>query len=162
MAENVREIRCPKCGNEGFVYLRATRMKCSSCYNHFVFKMGEDPVEPLVEMSCGRCGVIFFANQNMRSAVCFSCDALLKLCTRSGELKPESDSVDHPAHYTAYKGLEIIDLTEQMTFNRGNVVKYVTRAGLKPDGDELEDLRKAAWYLNREIQNLEKGKEEKK
>ena len=65
------------------------------------------------------------------------------------------DSVDHPSHYTAYKGVEIIDLTEQMNFNRGNAVKYIARAGLKNPATEVEDLRKAAWYINREIQRLE-------
>ena len=52
------------------------------------------------------------------------------------------DFVNHPPHYTAYKGLEIIDLTEQMNFNRGNAVKYVARAGLKGESleKEIEDL----------------------
>lgn len=65
-----------------------------------------------------------------------------------------SDAVDHPAHYTAYKGLEIIDLTEQMNFNRGNAVKYIARAGLKDPATELQDLEKARWYVDREIQRL--------
>lgn len=65
-----------------------------------------------------------------------------------------SDSVNHPTHYTSYKNLEIIDLTEQMNFNRGNVVKYVARAGLKNAGTEIEDLHKAAWYLCREIERI--------
>jgi hypothetical protein len=67
-----------------------------------------------------------------------------------------NDPVNHPSHYTAYKGLEIIDLTEQMNFNRGNAVKYIARAGLKnPTRDaEIEDLEKAAWYIRREIMRL--------
>lgn len=64
------------------------------------------------------------------------------------------DPVNHPSHYTQYKGLEIIDLTEQMNFNRGNAVKYICRAGFKPDSNEIEDLEKASWYINREIQRL--------
>jgi Protein of unknwon function (DUF3310) len=69
----------------------------------------------------------------------------------------DNDPVNHPAHYTAYKGIEVIQLTEQMNFNRGNAVKYIARAGLKnPTADaEIEDLRKAAWYINREIERLE-------
>lgn len=59
-----------------------------------------------------------------------------------------------PDHYKAYKGLEIIELTEQMNFNRGNAVKYLTRAGLKDPDKELEDLEKAAWYVQREIERL--------
>ena len=58
----------------------------------------------------------------------------------------------------AYKtgGIETIDFIEakQLTYNLGNVVKYVSRADHK--GNRLEDLEKAAWYLNREIQNLKK------
>lgn len=71
---------------------------------------------------------------------------------------PDHDPVNHPSHYTAYKGLEIIDLTEQMNFNRGNAVKYITRAGLKdPTRDaEIEDLEKAKWYIDREIQRLKR------
>lgn len=68
------------------------------------------------------------------------------------------DPVDHPAHYTAYKGLEIIDLTEQMNFNRGNAIKYIARAGLKNPtaAAEIEDLEKASWYVRREIERLRK------
>lgn len=69
----------------------------------------------------------------------------------------ENDNVNHPAHYTAYKGIEVIQLTEQMMFNRGNAVKYIARAGLKDPDKEVEDLRKAVWYLEREIQRLTYG-----
>jgi hypothetical protein len=65
------------------------------------------------------------------------------------------DNVNHPSHYTAYKGVEVIDLTEQMNFNKGNAVKYIARAGLKSPETELEDLMKAAWYIAREIKRLE-------
>jgi hypothetical protein len=65
------------------------------------------------------------------------------------------DAVNHPKHYTFYKGLEIIDLTEQMNFNRGNAIKYIARAGLKAGGNEVEDLKKAAWYIEREIKRIE-------
>ena len=64
------------------------------------------------------------------------------------------DNVNHPKHYTRFKGVEVIDITEQLNFNRGNVVKYVTRAGAKAGSDEKEDLRKAEWYLRREIKRL--------
>jgi hypothetical protein len=66
-----------------------------------------------------------------------------------------SDMVNHPPHYSQYKGLKIIDLVEQMNFNRGNAVKYIARAGFKASSDEIEDLKKAAWYINREIDRLE-------
>jgi len=67
-----------------------------------------------------------------------------------------NDPVNHPAHYTMYQGLEIIDLTEQMNFNKGNAVKYIARAGFKGGPEkEIEDLKKAQWYISREIDRLE-------
>lgn len=85
-------------------------------------------------------------------------EEVLRLYTEGGsptETAQTHDPVNHPSHYTAYKGLEIIDLTEQMNFNRGNAVKYIARAGLKGAGDkEIEDLEKANWYISREIQRL--------
>jgi hypothetical protein len=65
------------------------------------------------------------------------------------------DPVDHPPHYMQHpSGVECIEITEHMNFCRGNAIKYIWRAGEK--GDELEDLRKAAWYVQREIARIEK------
>lgn len=64
------------------------------------------------------------------------------------------DEVNHPAHYTAYEGIEVIQLTEQMNFNRGNAVKYIARAGLKSYDTEIQDLEKASWYIEREIERV--------
>ena len=66
-----------------------------------------------------------------------------------------NDEVNSPAHYTAYEGLEVIQLTEQMNFNRGNAVKYIARAGLKSYDTEIQDLKKALWYIQREINRME-------
>jgi hypothetical protein len=65
-----------------------------------------------------------------------------------------TDMVNHPPHYTA-GGIETIDFIEakKLGYNLGNVVKYITRSDLK--GDRLENLKKAQWYLNREIKNEE-------
>ena len=66
-----------------------------------------------------------------------------------------SEQVNHPVHYTSHpSGVECIQITEHFSFNIGNVIKYVWRAGLKHD--ELEDLRKARWYLDREIERRSK------
>lgn len=73
---------------------------------------------------------------------------------------PDHDPVNNPSHYTAYDGLQIIDLTEQMNLNRRNAVKYVARAGLKNKDTEIEDLEKAGWYIQREIERLQKRKDE--
>jgi hypothetical protein len=63
------------------------------------------------------------------------------------------EAVNHPSHYRSgtIEAIEVIEAWE-MNFNLGNVIKYICRAGLKNISD-LEDLRKAAWYLNREIEN---------
>ncbi len=60
------------------------------------------------------------------------------------------DLINHPPHYQG-KGLECIEVIEAfgLGYNLGNVVKYLLRAGKKEDSQE--DLKKAAWYLNREI-----------
>lgn len=66
-----------------------------------------------------------------------------------------SDPVNHPSHYTSHpSGVECIQVTEHMNFCVGNAVKYLWRAGQK--GDHLEDLKKARWYIDREIERLEK------
>lgn len=66
-----------------------------------------------------------------------------------------SDVVNHPSHYTDGK-IEVISFIEDkgLNFHRGNAVKYIARAGKKDPAKEVEDLRKAVWYLNREITRL--------
>ena len=65
-----------------------------------------------------------------------------------------SDPVNHPSHYTSHpSGVEPIEIAEHMSFCLGNVIKYVFRAGLK--GGAVEDLKKARWYIEREIQRIE-------
>lgn len=60
-----------------------------------------------------------------------------------------------PKHYKEHpSGVECIDITEHLTFCLGNTIKYIWRAGQK--GATLEDLKKARWYLDREIKRLEK------
>jgi hypothetical protein len=63
----------------------------------------------------------------------------------------EYDAVNHPAHYTTHpSGIECIQITEHMGFCLGNAVKYIWRADLK--NDAIEDLKKARWYIDREIE----------
>lgn len=72
------------------------------------------------------------------------------------------DNVNHPSHYTWLKekaGIEVIDITRHLSFDRGNAVKYLLRAGRKGSpgsGKEIEDLKKAIWYIQDEIKQLEK------
>lgn len=75
-----------------------------------------------------------------------------------------SDNVNHPAHYNSHpSGVECITVVEHMNFNVGNAIKYLWRAGLKTghsvvdkNGNEqhIEDLKKAYWYINREIDRI--------
>ena len=67
----------------------------------------------------------------------------------------EPDNVNHPPHYTSGK-IEVIEFIEDQKFNyhRGNAIKYLSRAGKK--NDIKEDLKKAIWYIQREIDSLEK------
>lgn len=67
------------------------------------------------------------------------------------------DVVNHPSHYTDGK-IEVIEFIEDenLSFHRGNAVKYICRAGKKDPQKEIEDLQKAIWYINREIKNLKR------
>jgi hypothetical protein len=66
------------------------------------------------------------------------------------------DNVDHPAYYggadNPYEAIKVIEAWD-LGFNLGNTVKYISRAGKK--GAAIEDLKKARWYLDREISNME-------
>jgi len=67
------------------------------------------------------------------------------------------DPVNLPTHYRSHpSGVECIEVTEHMNFCLGNAVKYLWRAGLKSSDTHLQDLRKARWYLDREITRIEK------
>ena len=91
-----------------------------------------------------RCPACDHLNQNMvpcERVMCYGCKQPF----------PTADPVDHPAHYTDHpSGVECIQITEHMNFNLGNAVKYIWRAALK--GKQRQDLEKAAWYINRELE----------
>lgn len=92
------------------------------------------------------------------------------------DLVKEFETVNHPKHYTSHpSGVECIEIVRHMSFNVGNAIKYLWRAGLKTpehpafymgtpsgvkrmpiDPKHIEDLKKAAWYINDEITRLEK------
>lgn len=70
-------------------------------------------------------------------------------------LAEQHDPVNHPKHYTAHpSGVECIQITEHMGFCLGNAVKYIWRADLKLDA--IEDLKKARWYIDRELEKRTK------
>jgi len=70
------------------------------------------------------------------------------------------EQVNHPEHYggssNTYEAIKVIEAWD-LGFHLGNTVKYISRAGKKETDKELQDLRKALWYLERHIQNLENG-----
>lgn len=73
------------------------------------------------------------------------------------------ENVNHPKHYNSHpSGIECIEVVRHMTFNVGNVIKYLWRAGLKAGEGKavsekrIEDMKKARWYLDDEIARLEK------
>lgn len=86
-------------------------------------------------------------------------DQMLDICNkqiRENDNNKNKEMINHPQHYNMGK-YEAIDVIEdwKLNFNLGNTVKYISRAGHKDD--IIQDLKKASWYLNREIERLEKG-----
>lgn len=69
------------------------------------------------------------------------------------------NAVNHPSYYQGK--IEVIDFIEDkhLGFNLGNCIKYIARAGKKNPEKRIEDLKKARWYLNREIGNMEKERD---
>ena len=77
----------------------------------------------------------------------------------------EHDAVNHPKHYTSHpSGVECIEITRHYTFDIGNAIKYLWRAGLKKEQGlsdvekEIEDCKKAIWYINDHIKHLKNPK----
>ena len=73
-------------------------------------------------------------------------------------IEPVKEAINHPSHYNMgkYEAIEVIE-DWNLNFNLGNVIKYISRAGHKDKDKTIEDLKKSLWYLDREIQRLEKG-----
>ena len=72
------------------------------------------------------------------------------------EKNDKVDPVNHPAHYTSDpSGIECITITRHRNFNIGNAIKYLWRAGLKDQDTLVQDLRKAVWYIQNEIERIE-------
>ena len=66
------------------------------------------------------------------------------------------DNVEHPSHYCSDpSGIECIQITRWRNFNIGNAIKYLWRNGLKENNSNIQDLKKAVWYINDEIKRLE-------
>lgn len=67
----------------------------------------------------------------------------------------DEQTINHPKHYNSHpSGVECITIVEQFNFNIGNAIKYLWRSGLKTE-NPVEDLKKALWYVQREINRIE-------
>lgn len=96
------------------------------------------------EYLCDTCGArLDVVDTMVTGAACHGCGR------RDGVVPGGTDKIN-PDHYKSHpSGVECIQITEHMDFLLGNAMKYIWRAGLK--GDEVEDLKKAKWYLERAI-----------
>lgn len=76
----------------------------------------------------------------------------------TGRVSQGDPNVDHPEHYNSHpSGIECIDVVQHMNFNLGNAIKYIWRASDK--GNAIQDLEKARWYLDKEIERVLKRNE---
>ena len=80
-------------------------------------------------------------------------------CVNSSKVNIEKEMVNHPDHYqfgknNEYEAIKVIDAWD-LGFSLGNAIKYISRAGKKGKYNELEDLRKALWYLEHHIKKIE-------
>jgi hypothetical protein len=135
---------------------------CMTCKGSGVLNGGG--LKPSV--ACSNChGSGEYKYPKEEKKVCIRCHGASKdcpLCKGEGrgyteEELSKGDMVNHPKHYT-FGMIEVITVIDDwhLGFYEGQVVKYVGRAKYK--GNELEDLKKAQWYLNRRIEQLEKEK----
>lgn len=125
-----------------------------------------DKVRILIGEHKGKVGVISAVNAAYTAPYPYQVklvlgDSVRHLAYGEGELEmwaaKSEDLINHPSHYRLANGVQVIDLTELLNFNRGNAVKYLSRAGRKDPATEVEDLKKARWYVDREISRIEKG-----
>lgn len=125
------------------------------------WRVGADrlvPCEPWMKSEYAKPSRFFCFGDDMYS---YECVAEKKATPQAGtkEATVPVDTVANPAHYNSHpSGVECIQVVEHMTFNLGCVIKYLWRAGLKDGEPATKDLKKAQWYIAREIARLEKDK----
>lgn len=117
--------------------------------------------EVLTSALCDRCKKRTTV-EKFRKSQCWYCDECtvfinqyIEIVEGPGTVSTAPDPVNHPAHYTSSpSGVECIQVARHMNFNLGNALKYICRSSSK--GAPVEDLRKAIWYLQDEIDRLGK------
>lgn len=102
-------------------------------------------------VQCHKC------NEWTDSEMYWTSNPLEKFCRRCSGVNLRDNIISSPAHYTS-GSIETIEVIEDwgLGYHLGNAVKYISRAGKKDPDKKVEDLRKAVWYLEREITNEEK------
>ena len=115
------------------------------------------------DYTCTECGGVFqrfhYVHNNEHGKwTYFWCNEMCPECLskKFPQVATNEDNVNHPKHYNSHpSGVEALDICRHMNFNLGNVIKYLFRCGLKDKTTELEDLKKARFYLDDEIKRLE-------
>ena len=120
------------------------------------------------KIKCPFCGHEADEQYNERDGLywfhCSNCYATSPACPTKDEAirraSQKGDAVNHPSHYNRGK-IECIDYIQdqQLNFCRGNAIKYIVRAGMKDPDKEIEDLKKAIFYIKQEISDIEKRQE---
>ena len=115
--------------------------------------------EPSIEINTLACALFnAFSWMNTSEGYKFWTDKYRELFVYNAVEKSnpdEQDKVNHPSHYNSHpSGIECIQVVEHLNFCLGNAVKYIWRADNKEN--DIRDLRKAAWYINREIERRSK------
>jgi homoserine dehydrogenase len=131
----------------------ANACKAKVAYVYAIISKAKKQAESdlLFKASQGRAKLRGRPPMRMRTVAMFTSDKPLSRMIATNA----QDNVNHPEHYKT-GGIETIDFIEakNLGYHLGNVIKYITRADHK--GNRLEDLKKAQWYLNRAVSNLEK------
>jgi hypothetical protein len=134
------DVRCPICGELALERREGTRPVCDPLTGrHFEWSQK----------------IVAFRHPDGEHAIPIGCEFPPE---GSAMVDRHRETVNRPAHYDIGNGLQIIDVIERLglNFNLGNALKYIVRAGRKSP-KPLEDLRKATWYLGREIGQEEPG-----
>ena len=109
-----------------------------------------------IKSDCAGSNCVFYACPDCGGGCLKGFEAWLGLECEAEENQP-AENVNHPSHYTSGR-IEVIDFIEdkELGFHLGNAVKNISRAGRKEADKTVEDLQKAVWYLNRQIERLER------
>lgn len=123
-------------------------IRCEQCGGINYYTYMADP-DSHIQYGCKDCDELLETENDL---------ALIRELTLQTKKLNESrkDVVNHPEHYISHpSGVECIEITEHMDFLKGNAIKYLWRSAEK--GKEIEDLKKAIWYIERKIKLLEEG-----